>query len=392
MKIDTHVLKTILFIVSENEWSTKERKALFDMQIAFEEGKKIYLCAREDSPIYKKSKELIVELIPMKDHFFKKIFFYHRHFNLQIPIKRIQFDLIVAYDFSFLVSICIQLRTNQNTALIFSQCNFVPHYLKKIWFRPFFNRIDVILLINKNLKQDARGSLDVQTRKIETILPGVLQKNLESEIKELTQIDFEIYKDYFLVGTYIGPTSLNMDNLTSLISALKVISDNTFLNKKNKLVFISEVEFSSFSEWPVLMDLIKSHDLIEDVLFVTTGRILNLLSSLSLWISHNPNELIEDFAISALINEIPIILPRNFCSKDLLEEYLGVGETYKLFDARELRDKWIKIILGYGIYKEKIRLYKYFIERDFSYKNYKFNVLSAFIRPVTRKIRAIKSN
>jgi hypothetical protein len=90
------------------------------------------------------------------------------------------------------------------------------------------------------------------------------------------------------------------------------------------------------------------------------------------------------------MNEVPAILARNFCTKDLIEEYAGVGETYKLFDARELRDKWEKIILGNAVFREKTQLYKYFIEREHSYKTYKTQLLSLYTRTVQRRARLFR--
>lgn len=135
---------------------------------------------------------------------------------------------------------------------------------------------------------------------------------------------------------------------------------------------------------------IQEQDLQEDVLFVTTQDIIGVISSLDLWISNAPGELLEDFAISALVHEVPAIIARNFCSKDLIEEYEGVGETYKLFDARELRDKWEKMILDQAVYKEKTRLYKYFIEREHSHKNYKTLLMNLYSKSVQRRVRLFR--
>ena len=88
--------------------------------------------------------------------------------------------------------------------------------------------------------------------------------------------------------------------------------------------------------------------------------------------------------------EVPAIFARNFCSKDLIEEYEGVGETYKLYDSRELRDKWEKIILGNAVFKEKSRLYKFFIEREHSYKTYKGELLNLYTRTVQRRARLFR--
>ncbi|MDD4976604.1 MAG: hypothetical protein PHY93_19770, partial [Bacteriovorax sp.] len=160
--------------------------------------------------------------------------------------------------------------------------------------------------------------------------------------------------------------------------------------KKSKLVFISAVEFQSISILPEIMRQVQEQELQEDVLFVTTQDIVRVITYLNVWISNCSQELIEDFAISAIMQEVPAIFVRNFCTKDLIEEYEGVGETYKLYDARELRDKWEKIILGNAVFKEKTRLYKYFIEREHSYKTYKTQLLNLYTRTVQRRARLFR--
>jgi len=136
-----------------------------------------------------------------------------------------------------------------------------------------------------------------------------------------------------------------------------------------------------------MMTLVREYQIEEDVLFVTAQNIPSVIAQLDIWITHCLNALIEDFALSAIMNEVPAILIRNFCSKDLLEEFEGVGDTYKFSDARELRDKWEKMLLGQAVYQEKTRLYKYFIEREHAYKHYKTSLMALYSRIVLRRAR-----
>ena len=192
------------------------------------------------------------------------------------------------------------------------------------------------------------------------------------------------------MGTYVSPGLKDHKKLVSVLSALKVINEKLPAGKRSKLVLITPVDFQTMDWLPNLMRNIQEQDLQEDILFVTTQDIIGVISHLELWISNAQDELIEDFAISALVHEVPAILGRNFCTKDLLEEYEGVGETYKLFDARELRDKWEKIILGHAVYKEKTRLYKYFIEREHSHRSYKTQLMNLYSKSVQRRVRLFR--
>lgn len=380
--------RNILYLLPTRDWSTKERFAFRDIALAKKYGYNIYLCTYEDSFLARAAGKLDIEIIPYKEHFFNRFTVFHKHFPLSKFNKTAKIDIVHCYDFNLLFSLSVQLKTENLIALIITQDHVIDKPLQRFWYRPLISRIDSLIMINKNLKQDAHGNLDLTPKKIEYFGMGL---KLESPTNPDTiAINFDLYKDYFLAGTYVSPVISDIGVISPLISALKVLNEKMPGGKKSKLVFISAVDFQHISILSEIMRLIQEQELEEDVLFVTTQDIIGVITYLNVWISNCPQELIEDFAISAIMHEVPAIMARNFCSKDLLEEFEGVGETYKLYDARELRDKWEKIILGYGIFKEKTRVYKYFIEREHSYKSYKTQLLGLYTRTVQRRARLFR--
>ena len=377
--------RNILFLIPTRDWSTKERFAFRDIMLAKTYGYNIYLCTYEDSFLAKIARNLDIEIIPFKEHVFNRLLVFHKHFSLSQIYKIAKIDIVHCYDFNLLFSISIQLKTENLTALIITQDHVIDKPLQRFWYRPLISRIDSLIMVNKNLRQDAMGNLGLPLKKIEYFGMG-LKLDVPTGLERIG-INFELYKDYFLAGTYVSPEISNIETITPLLSALKVLNEKMSGGKKSKLVFISAIEFQSIAILPEIMRQVQEQELQEDVLFVTTQEIEKVIIYLSVWISNCSQELIEDFAISAILQEVPAIFARNFCSKDLLEEYEGVGETYKLYDARELRDKWEKIILGNAVYKEKTRLYKFFIEREHSFKAYKTKLLNLYSRSVQRRVR-----
>jgi hypothetical protein len=380
--------RNILYLLPTRDWSTKERFALRDIILAKKQGYNIYLCTYEDSFLAKIARNLDVEIIPFKEHFLNRLTVFHKHFPLSQINKLAKIDIVHCYDFNLLFSLSVQLKTENLTALVITQDHVIDKPLQRFWYRPLISRIDSLIMVNKNLKQDALGNLGLPLKKIEYFGMGLkIEEPIDSE---KIAINFELYKDYFLAGTYVSPEISDIATLTPLLSALKVLNEKLPGGKKSKLVFISAVEFQSISILPEIMRQVQEQELQEDVLFVTTQDIVRIITYLNVWISNCSQELIEDFAISAIMQEVPAIFARNFCTKDLIEEYEGVGETYKLYDARELRDKWEKMILGNAVFKEKTRLYKYFIEREHSYKTYKTQLLNLYTRTVQRRARLFR--
>lgn len=380
--------RNILYILPTRDWSTRERFAYRDIVLAKKQGYNVYLCTYEDSFLAKVVGDLDIEIVPFKEHFINRLFVFHKHLSLRPIFKKTKIDIVHLYDFNLLFSLSVQLKTENLTALVITQDHVIDKPLQRFWYKPLISRIDSLILVNKNLMQDAQGNLDLPLKKIEYFGMGL---KLEAPTNpDQIAINFDLYKDYFLAGTYVSPELSNIQALTPLLSALKVLNEKMPGGKKSKLVFLAAVDFQSLAILPEVMRLIQEQELEEDVLFVTTKDIIGVITYLNLWISNCEKELIEDFAISALMHEVPAILARNFCSKDLLEEYDGVGETYKLYDARELRDKWEKTILGNAVFKEKTRIYKYFIEREHSYRGYKTQFLSLYMRTVQRRARLFR--
>lgn len=380
--------RNILYLLPTMNWDTKERFAFRDIMLARKHGYNIYICTFEDSFAAKMARSIDIEVIPFKETFLNRFTEFHRHFPLAPIFKKVHIDIIHCYDFRLLFSLSIQLKRRNLTALVMTQDHAIDKPLRRFWYRPLISRIDSLILGNKNLLQDALGNLGLPMKKIDYFGMGL--KYEEAQNPAEIDINFETYKDYFLVGTYISPGLDNYNNLIPILSALRVLNEKQTSIRKSKLVLISPVEFKDMSFLPALMKDIQEQGLTEDVLFVTTQDIVGVITRLDLWISNGDHELVEDFAISAIIHEVPAIMGRNFCTKDLVEEYEGVGETYKLYDARELRDKWEKMILGRGVYKEKTRLYKFFIEREHSHKSYKTHLMNLYSRSVQRRVRLFR--
>lgn len=381
-------VRNILYLLPTRDWSTKERFAFRDIILARKYGYNVFLCTYEDSFLAKNAREQNVTIIPFRSHFFNNFTSFHKHFPLSQIYKRTSIDIVHCYDFNLLFSLSFQLKRADLVVLILTQDHVIDKPLQRFWYRPLISRIDSLILLNNNLRQDALGNLGLPQKKIEYFGMGL--KIEPSPDSEKIGINFELYKDYFLAGTYVSSEISDVYTLTPLLSALKVLNEKVPGGKRSKLIFISVVEFQSLEVLPELMKQVQIQGLEEDVLFVNSHDVGKVISYLNVWISNCPKELLEDFALSAIMQEVPAIFARNFCTKDFIEEYEGIGETYKLFDARELRDKWEKIILGNIVFKEKTRLYKYFIERQHSHWGYKTQLLKLYSRTILRRARLFR--
>lgn len=382
--------RTILFICPGLEWTTRERTALRDITIARANGYDVIVFVDEDSYLYKHLKESDIEYICIEPHFLNRLTVFHNHLPIKKLVDERRVDIVHCYDFSYLFSISFQLQRRVMVSLVLTLEHTVEKQLRRYWYRPIITRIDSLILLNKHLRNDAIGGLLLPLKKIEYFgMP--LKKELlipEKETEEETQ--FELYKDYFLVGCFVSPTLNNIKTLLPLFSSLHVLNQKLPAGKKSKLVFISTANFKDIPIFDSMAKMIQENELQNDMLFVTAKDIETVQANMKLWISIEQNDLIEDYALTAILNDVPVIFTRNFCSTELIREFQGIGETYKLWDARELREKWEKIILSHALYQEKTRVFKYFFEREYSFKNYKTQLLGLYTRIVQRRNRLFK--
>jgi hypothetical protein len=376
-------MKKILYIISTASWSTKERFALKDLLMAKENGNQVFLLAKLNSYLAKEAMDHGVEVIPFEEHFINRFFSFHKHFNFSKIITDRLIDIIHCYDFNLLFSLAFQLRRFPLTSLVITQDHSIDKPLQRFLYRPIISRIDFLILANKNLMSDTLGNLGLPLKKVEYYGMGlqILLPKLPEEVEE----QFGLYKNFFLVGTHLSPEITDLKNIEPLLYALRVLNHDKEESAKSKLVLITSSHFKNLKILPMIKTKIEELGLHEDILFVSTMDIDGVIPKINLWVSNCEMELIEDYSMVALLHEVPVILARNFCTLELLKNHEGVGESYKLHDARELREKWQKIMLAENVYIGKIRLFKFFLEREHDYKNYRRDLLHLYNRMSARR-------
>ncbi len=382
--------KSIIYICPGSTWSTRQRSALRDIEIAREVGNKVIVYVTKDSFFEKNLNHLGIPTIHIEPHFLSRLTKFHDHVAIGKIIKEHKIDIVHCYDFAYLFSLSLQLQRNVLVSFVLTQDHIVEKQLRKFWYRPIITRIDSLILLSKHLKNDALGGLQLPVKKIEYFGMGLYRDGDLVKNDPEIEIQFENYFDSNLVGCYISPAVESIKDINSVLSAFYVIKTKNPNSHNTKLVLFSTVSFKEIPVFEELTNFIKEHELNNDLLFVTTHDIKTVQKKMKLWISIDKNDLLEDYSITAVLNEIPILIPRNFCSTEVLREYQGVGEVYKLGDARELREKWEQIIASHHLYEDKTKVFKYFFEKEYSVKNYKANLIALYTRIIQRRTRLFK--
>ncbi len=369
-------------------YATKERIALKDMLIAKEAGYKVYLSTPMESYLAKVAISNGIECFNIPEHFINRFTDYHKHYPLKRKIKRYKIDIVHCYDFTFLFSLASQLRRFNLISLVITNDHTIDRPLQKFWYRPLLSRIDFLILLNKHLKNDLAGNLNLPMKKIEYFGMGI--NNHVTIPDEILDLQFSAYKDYFLAGVHFSPDISSISEIEHVFWALKTINASREGDIPLKLCLISNIEFKNSKVLKELTLFLEKESLQEHIIFVTAPEFDSVMKKLNLWISVTMKEFIEDYTLLALVNEIPVIVPRNFCSTELLRDYEGIGESYKAHDSRELRDKWTKVLKARSLYKDKVRLFKFFIEKEHDYKIYRQDLLDLYAKMSLRRARVFK--
>lgn len=377
--------KSILFVLPTEAFATKERTLLKDISIALEAGFKVVLATYLNSQLAKEAQALGIECVPINDHVINRFTAYHKHYPLKSVIKKYKISVVHCYEMSLLISMVTQLRGFNLVSLVITVDHPIDRPLQRFWYKPLIARIDFLILLNKHLKNDLVGNLALPSKKIEYFGMGI--KNRKPVLPEAIDESFSSYKDYFLAGTYISSDLETIEPLVPILLSLKVINFKRESDLPVKLCLVAESDFKIMTILKPLKEFIEQNDLSNNIVFVSTKDVDGVMTKLSLWISNPGGELIEDYALSALVHEVPVLMPRNFCSRALFKEYEGIGESYKAFDSRELREKWSKILMGYNLYRDKTRLFKFFIEKEHDYKIYRQDLVDLYTKMTLRRSR-----
>ena len=79
------------------------------------------------------------------------------------------------------------------------------------------------------------------------------------------------------------------------------------------------------------------------------------LAQLDILIGVDFDEPFNDIEISALLANVPVIVPRTASRQNLLARYRWMGESYMRGDAREIKDKVLKILSNESVYLSEIQ-------------------------------------
>ncbi|MBT3585217.1 MAG: hypothetical protein HN509_09930 [Halobacteriovoraceae bacterium] len=345
----------ILYICPTQSWGSRERWVIKNCKILKEKGVEIYLYCSKGSFLEEKAKEVGVSLIYHQGKIDTKFLRWHKLFNIPAEIKLKKINLVHCFDLRFLWPLCFFLRGNPLIPMVYSQLEETSKKYHQVWHKLLINRLDLVILPTWGLAGNIEGHLGVGFRKMKFLGMGIANsteghlKNLPS--RALLNGDS---KDWCL-GVHVPVRLKEEGNVYPLLYALESFnSGRSQRQKKAKLYLISEKDWNFSPLFEGLMKLVQELRLVDHVVFYHDHDVSQVQLGMDLWVGISPRDVLEDYALEAMMRGIPILVPRTMGHMELLRRLGPVGETYSIGDARELRTQLGKLFKGYKKYHRNI--------------------------------------
>lgn len=339
--------KKILFFVPGYEWKTIERTAFRSIQECSKNGVKCQVCLSENSPLDLK----------LDSNLYSKLYF-HTVSNAQLLssvsegiflkrlIKEQSIELVHFFDLRHLSGITVALRGFPGIPLILSVNHEILQSFRKLWFRPMVSRLDKIIISSSELIENIWMQMLLHSRKC-VVIPPLFNPDGREQAETKSSIHSGLN-----VATYLSPVLSSTEAIDSLCRAIEMA--NLHLGSNFSLtIFMDKVPSKSYFAEHLHKHLAHNFKNFKPEIIEFEGDYPDL-SQVEIWAVSSYFEEIEDFALLALKNKIPLLAPRMPSYMELIGRSPFLGDTFKKADAREMGHKLKNIELNYSKLQEEM--------------------------------------
>jgi len=331
---------TTLFVCPSDNWGTLERRALQDCNFFRDMGGNPILFCLKDSCIDLEAEEYDLPRIYLKSRRIKRFIDLKFVRDIRNILKENRFDIVHCYNLSYVWTISFLLMTNTKVPLLLTFNSFLKSKSKTIWQKWLFRRIDLVLAFTQSTKDIVQEYLPVKNRKIKIVGGGFELPNKSS--KEKTELK--------TIGCYVCSDN-DVKHIRTILyampSLLETVAD---LSITVKVKIFSQRSWDSFPSMDKIHGIVRELGLQDSVEFEKLDGRENMIRTTDVFIGLSFHEPFNDYELIATLLEKPVIAPRTASRQRLIEKYNSIGETYHFEDARELKDKIVKILLNEQVY------------------------------------------
>lgn len=363
-------------------WGTEERMIIKDCKLALKGGAKVYLYTYKKTRLRVKAEALGVECIYHKGKFASKIYEWHKLRKLSRLIDELKINVVHCYDIKVLWPLCFYLRQKKLIPLVYTMSTELSRSYKDFWYRPLSSRIDQVILPMPEMAENVWARLGLPPRKINFVGVGIKTRIGESE-----RPPFRFTEDRWYIGTNLNGIETNTQFLDTLFHSFRVMIERKLEGKNYTFALCNERSWADTKLTDELRRQVKDWGLEEHVAFVGPCDIAEQQKWVDLWLGLRRREDLEDYAIQSITSGTPILVPRTSSSMELLRIHGQVGETFKIGDSREIREKCETVLRNLSTYKSNLHKAHQALAESFGHDRYDDLMTKAYQKLLGRRRR-----
>lgn len=388
----------ILFVCPSTFWSTQERLVLTDALVARTKGHQILIYGLRDSFLHHYAIKLGLEFVAHKGPYKKKSWSFSR---LKVIKKYFApgdlcVDLVHGYGFQVLMELAYHIRSFHHIPLLGTLTFDLERSFKNIWYRPMISRVDQFVLTSRDMIERVSSLLGVAPMKLQVCGIG-LPSPANVEPRRYTK-EFYTPDGAHLLGLHVGVDEENLSKILTVLNALRALNGSG-KNGDFYLVLFCEKPWKEHVLFSALRGAAHELECADYTIFSEQEEtaegdlfapIRGVQEQVDIWLGLPSAEPLEDLWISALLMKRPVVIPRTVSSMELLRQYEGCGETYKIGDAREIRGKVEKITKKRDEYLDHLSKYAESLGDLYDPDSYKEAILGLYERSLAKRRRLVR--
>lgn len=296
-------------------------------------------------------------------------------------VKKDRLDLVHCYSYRPLVALGAALKSAVKVPLVYtSNENLAEAYLS-FWHDYSVTRVDQVLTFSSALGDTAAEVLPLNPHKVLTLGAGVDFPKPRG--KERPQ------RDGWRLCTYLPVDEKTLDRIMPLLQALPAVAHE--LHRPVVLELLTEGSWYEHPLYAALKHVVLERGLEHKIAFGAVSWSGGGALGQHLFIGLDSIDPFDDVELQAMLQQIPVLLPRTAARSQMLQGN-ALGLTYYPLDVREMKVKILEVLAKNDRFKQELTQWHSSILEQHGHEHYTEELFQLYERLVLQRLRfALKS-
>jgi hypothetical protein len=370
--------QNILFVCPTNNFGTRERMLLRDVQMLKEIGHNVFVYCLRDSYIDLSCKQIGVDSLYHEGKEHLTVLKWYKLRKLKHYIQKLDITIVHCYELNFLWPLAFFLRRKNLTPLFFTLNHDIKHFYAQFWYKTLISRLDLVFLPVREMIESIHGHLHLPLRKI--YFSGMGLKKVEfQEVKK--KLDESVWN----IACWVNSHEIDKEELRNCLQAIWSLNMNSQNSKPTHLHLYGAKKWDENILYKSLLKMIEELNISDYVYFQDETDVLEI--NADIWLSYITKNPLEDYSIIAILKGIPTITPRNSTTQELHRIYGQACSTYMPGDSRELRMRLEDLMDDYSTAVQSCARAEQDLWAEHGEEGYKYNLFRIYEKHLNKRKR-----